>query len=130
MTSQEFSTKAKTSDYFTVKQNGLELFKADHIAVNYRESDIEIEGSKDLFSPTGRVINLIIDSSTPNGEQVFVRGQRLKDVFYLNGGERNYAYEGTFNSNLDTLNKKYRLNFKLKFYNYAHEIECELEVTG
>ncbi|KJZ45287.1 MULTISPECIES: hypothetical protein [Pseudomonas] len=130
MTSQKFSTKPKTSYYFTVKQNCDELFNADTITVNHHEGEITIEGSKNLFSPNGRAINLIIDSSTPNGEQVFVRGQRLKDVFYLNGGEKNYANEGTFKSYLDIPTKKYWLSFKLKFHNQVDEIEGELEVTG
>ena len=129
MTLHGFSEKLETANYFTVKKNGSELFKTDRITVDNHDAYIIIEGSYRLGFREGQSIRLVIDRSTPDGEQMFVPDQRLREVLYLNQDGTQYAFAGRFNSTLDNINKKYRLSFKLKFNLHTDDIEVELDVS-
>lgn len=124
------STQSNISDYFTVTQNGQELFETDHIAVKQEQGYITMEGSRELGFPNGQAIKLTIDPSTPDGEHEFKRGEKLMEVFYLNIKGTQYAYRGTFNSELDNTNRKYRIGFELDFHDHHDPIQVQLYVSG
>ncbi|QJP97343.1 hypothetical protein [Pseudomonas fluorescens] len=124
------STPTNNSDYFTATQNGEKLFETDHIEVKHEQGYITIEGSRKLGLPDGQAIKLTIDPSTTNGEHEFKRGEKLVEVYYLNRQGTQYAYRGTFNSELDNTNRKYRISFVLEFHGNHDAIHVQLDVSG
>ncbi|MBF6032437.1 hypothetical protein H8F23_04155 [Pseudomonas sp. P155] len=119
----------EASGYFIATQNGNKLFETERITIEHGETYITIQGSKELGFPNGEAIDLTIDSSTPNGEHEFKRGEKLREVFYLNRNGTQYANKGTFNSHLDNTNRKYRINFDLYFHGHTDPIKVELDVS-
>lgn len=128
MRAHEACDGLKDKKTFIATKNGSPLFETDLITVDNQSTYIIIEGSYRLGFREGQSIRLVIDRSTPDGEQTFVPYQRLREVFYLSMAGKHYAKSGTFNSTLDNINLKYRLNFKLTFNTHAEDIEVDLVI--
>ncbi|RAI71479.1 hypothetical protein DOZ80_06480 [Pseudomonas fluorescens] len=123
--SQKHSIETKSVGYIKARHNNTELFNSTEVNASFNGDLIVIEGLINFQV----VFSLLIEPSTPSGEQVFVPGGKLNRVIYHAATGNHRAVSGTFNANLDNLNEKYRLTFKLLFADPG-EIEGELDITG
>ncbi|KAB0498781.1 hypothetical protein [Pseudomonas vancouverensis] len=113
--------------YFKARHNNIEIYNSTSVNVHIDPPHIAIE-SHNFGFPDNTGFSLIIDQSTASGEQPFVPGGKLNSVIYHSRTGDHRATRGTFNANLDNINKKYRISFKLVFADPG-EIEGELDVT-
>jgi hypothetical protein len=121
-------TRTKASGYFRAMQNGEEIFNATEIFISNEANNIVISGFIDSHSPNYRSIDVLIDSQTPTGEQQFERGKLLKEVIYKSDSSLMHAYSGSFNADLNTTTKHYKLTFTLMFGGQSSAIEGEIDV--
>ncbi|WP_347901820.1 hypothetical protein [Pseudomonas purpurea] len=126
MSTNKPAQETKSTGYFKASQYGKELFNITIVVAQNHQGTLLLEG---IDFTHQNACSVWINPSTPSGEQAFVPDTGTRVILITPTGDHS-AFSGTFNAQLDNLNEKYKMRFKLNFHGNNPDIEGELDITG